>query len=126
MTVELQNLQVKLDEALGRIQRVEERLNSTEGPVARWNFLVARPHPWRRQLSIKGRNLTVGQLVSTVRANRLSPDQAAEDLDLPREAIQEALDYFEENRELIQLEAMEERRRLAERGIPLEPQPLSR
>jgi uncharacterized protein (DUF433 family) len=123
MTAELQSLEAKVDEALRRIQVLEERLTAGE-PVARWNYLVARPHPWRRQLCIKGRNLTVGQLVSTVRANRLSPEQAGEDLDLPLEAVREALAYYEDNRALIQLEAAEERRYLAEQGYPLEPQRL--
>jgi uncharacterized protein (DUF433 family) len=126
MTVELQALQVKVEEALSRIQSLEERLRSAEGPVARWQFLVARSHPWRRQLYIKGRNLTVGQLMSTLRANRLSAEQAAEDLELPLGAVQEALHYYEENWQLIQLEAQEERRRLAEQGVVLESQHLPR
>src|ERR1700722_5536942 len=83
-----------------------------------WRYLIERPHSWRRQLHIKGRNLTVGQLVSTVRANRLTPEQAAEELDLPLPAIYEALAYHAENRTLIEMEASEERRRLADRGVP--------
>jgi len=97
-----------------------------EKPVPPWRYLVARPHRWRRQLSIKGCNMTVGQLVSTVRANKLSPEEASEDLELPLEAIEEALAYYEENRELIQHEASEERRWLAENGIPLTPEDLRR
>src|SRR5437773_8376326 len=27
-----------------------------------WTWLVRRPHPWRRQLSLKGRRITAGQL----------------------------------------------------------------
>lgn len=84
--------------------------------VAPWHYLVARPHSWRRQLSIKGRNLTVGQLISTMRANKLSPDQAADDFDLPLAAINEAVQYYHENQAMIQLEAAEERRRLRQRG----------
>jgi hypothetical protein len=45
---------------------------------------------------------------------------------LPLEAIHEAITYYTENRALIELEAAEERRRLSERGYPLEPQPLPR
>ncbi len=84
--------------------------------VAPWHYLAARPHFWRRQLSIKGRNLTVGQLISTMRANKLSPDQAADDFDLPLAAINEAVQYYHENQAMIQLEAAEERRRLRQRG----------
>src|SRR3974390_2580274 len=37
-----------------------------ELPVEPWKHLVARRHPWRRQLFIKGRNMTVRQLIGTV------------------------------------------------------------
>jgi hypothetical protein len=54
-----------------------------EAPAPPWKHLVMRRHPWRRQLYIKGRNMTVRQLVGTVQANRFTPEQAAEDLGLP-------------------------------------------
>jgi uncharacterized protein (DUF433 family) len=125
VTEELQTLTVKLEDISTRIERLEERLAAPE-QTPRWQYLIARPHRWRRQLCIKGRNMTVGQLVSTIRANSLTPEQAAENLDLPLAAIYEALTYYAENRGLIELEASEERRRLAQRGLPLEPQDLPR
>jgi hypothetical protein len=87
---EMQHLQGQLAEALERIQHLEEEV-STGKELPRWQYLIARPHRWRRQLSIKGRNMTVGQLVSTVRANRYTPEQASEELELPLAAIYEAL-----------------------------------
>jgi uncharacterized protein (DUF433 family) len=117
---EIQQMQNQLTEALGRIQCLEKEINIGK-ELPRWQFLIARPHRWRRQLSIKGRNMTVGQLVSTVRANRYTPDQASDELELPLAAINEALTYFAENRDLIEMEASEERRRLGERGFSLEP-----
>jgi uncharacterized protein (DUF433 family) len=90
-----------------------------------WRHLEARPHSWRKQLALKGRNLTVGQLVNTVRANKLTIEQASANLDLPREAIEEALDYYEQNRTLIEQEAEAERRWLVHRGYPLEPHDMS-
>jgi uncharacterized protein (DUF433 family) len=121
----IQEMQHQLTEALGRIQHLEKEIgNGKELP--RWQYLIARPHRWRRQLSIKGRNMTVGQLVSTVRANRYTPEQAGENLDLPVAAINEALVYYAEHRDLIEMEASEERRRLGERGFPLEPKDLPR
>ena len=126
MSIDIQTLQQQLEGVLNRIQRLEERLGILEGGEACWRYLVARPHPWRRQLSLKGRNTTVGHLVSVVRANGLTPEQASEDLGLPLDAIREAVAYYEENRALIELEAAEERRRLAERGHALEPQDLPR
>jgi hypothetical protein len=123
--MELQELQHKLDNALHRIEQLEEQMSKVKGS-ARWQHLILRPHPRRRQFSLRDRNMTVGQLMSVIRSNRLTPEQASADLDLPIEAIREALEYYEENRELIQREASEERQYLAERGYALEPQDLSR
>ncbi len=122
---ELQHMQTKLTEALGRIQHLEDQVSGGK-EVPRWQYLIARPHRWRRQLSIKGRNMTVGQLVSTVGANHYTPQQASEELELPLGAIQEALQYYAEHRDLIELEATEERRRVGERGYALEPKNVSR
>jgi uncharacterized protein (DUF433 family) len=90
-----------------------------------WQYLVARAHPWRRQLYLKGRDMTVRQLVGTVKANKLTPEEAAEDLELPVEAVREALRYAEENEELLELEAAYERYLLVQggykRGAPSVP-----
>jgi uncharacterized protein (DUF433 family) len=132
MTEELKVLSNQLAEVANRMGQIEQRLAVREagnGPVepgSRWQYLIARPHRWRRQLCLKGRNTTVGQLVSTLRANRMTPEEASDRLDLPLAAIYEALTYYAENRALIELEASEERRRLAERGLPLEPKDLPR
>jgi len=126
MSLEMEELQSKLDEVVKRVEHLEAHLTTEDRPEPPWQFLIYRPHPWRRQLSIKGRNLTVGQLVSTVRANQLTPEQASANLDLPAKAIEEALLYYDQNLGLIQLEAAEERRRLTEKGYALEPADLSR
>jgi uncharacterized protein (DUF433 family) len=75
-----------------------------ETPAPPWQHLVVRRHPWRKQLYIKGRNMTVRQLVGTVKANRFTEEEAAKDLHLPVEAIREALAYFEANPEVIALD----------------------
>ncbi len=106
--------------------QVEKQLAAEERPLPGWKYLVAREHSWRRQPYIKASNLTVGQLISTVKANNLTPGEAADDLRLPVEAIEEALKYYEQNRALIEREAEEERRRLEKKGYTLEPQDLSR
>ena len=120
-----QGLEEKIDEALARIARLEQG-QQEEQPTGGWTYLVARRHPWRRQLCLKGRNMTVGQLVGTIQANGLTVEQAAHDVGLPVPAIREAIEYFEQNRELLALEAAEERRRLAEKGYRLEPPTLPR
>jgi uncharacterized protein (DUF433 family) len=124
VTEELKLLATRLEDVANRMVQIEERLAANG--ESRWQYLIARPHRWRRQLCVKGRNMTVGQLVSTLRANRLTPEQASDRLDLPLPAICEALTYYAENRGLIELEASEERRRLAQRGLPLEPKDLPR
>lgn len=125
MTMELDVLESQLADAMARIRHLEEQMEAVR-QSPEWRYLVYRPHRWRRQLSVKGRNMTVGQLVSHIRANRLSIDQAGSEFDLPVEAVQEALAYYEANRALIELEATEERRRLAQRGLALEPKDLPR
>lgn len=91
-----------------------------------YEHLVVRPHPWRRQLALKGRNMTVGQLVATMRANDLGPEAAAEDLDLPLAQVREALAYYEANHDLVDAELREDKRRLQDKGYPVEPPPLPR
>ena len=96
-----------------------------ETPAEPWKHLVIRRHPWRKQLYIKGRNMTVRQLVGKIKANGFSEGQAASDQDLPVEAIREALAYFEANPEVIELDAAYERYLLAKEGDAGGPQPVS-
>ena len=95
----------------------------TEQPV--YEYLEARPHPWRRQLYLRGRNITVGQLVATMNANKLSPEEAAEDMDLPLAQVQEALAYYEAHSDLVNSELREEKRYLQAKGYLVEPPPVS-
>lgn len=84
-----------------------------------YRHLVARDHPRRRQLYVQRRNLTVGQLVASMRAYQLVPEQAAERYDLPLEAIQEALAYYQIHHELIGAEAEAYKCYLQEKGVAL-------
>ena len=86
-----------------------------------WRWLVARPHPWRRQFWVKGRKLMAAQVWSDMNSNQLTAEQAALDWDLPLEAVEEIVRYCKENAALIALEADEERRRLNDAGIQLAP-----
>ena len=95
----------------------------TEQPV--YEYLEARPHPWRRQLYLRGRNITVGHLVATMNANKLSPEEAAEDMDLPLAQVQEALAYYEAHSDLVNSELREEKRYLQAKGYLVEPPPVS-
>jgi uncharacterized protein (DUF433 family) len=75
-----------------------------ESRVEPWKYLVRRQHPWRKQLYVKGRNMTARQLVGAMKANEFDEATAADDYDLPIEAIREALAYVEQNKELLEAE----------------------
>lgn len=81
-------------------------------PDSSYDFLVRVPHPWRRQLFIKGRRQTAAQLVAEMRANDWDVDRTAREFDLDRHAVVEALAYVDRNQSLITAEIAEERRRI--------------
>ncbi len=87
-------------------------------------YLEVRPHPWRRQLALRGRNIRVGQLVASMRANKLTPEEAADNYNLPLEQVEEALAYYEENSDFIDNELREDKRRLQAKGYEVEPPPV--
>ena len=87
-------------------------LTMAVAPERRYRHLVRIRHPWRRQLSLKGRRLTVGQLLAQMNANAMDVETAAGAFGIAPEAIAEALDYGARNVELLASEAAEERRRV--------------
>jgi uncharacterized protein (DUF433 family) len=80
-----------------------------EGLGQDWTWLVRRDHPWRRQLWVKGRNMTAGDLVRTASIEGWAPEEAAHQFDLPLDAVVEALRYTESARDLIAAEEAENR-----------------
>jgi uncharacterized protein (DUF433 family) len=86
-----------------------------------WEYLEKRPHPWRKQLYLKGRKLRAFTLWVNMIVNEMTTEEAADNWDLPLAAIHEAINYCEANRELLKREAEEERRRLEEKGVHFEP-----
>lgn len=94
-------------DALDALPEITRRLR----PEARYRFLVSLPHVWRRQLMFKGRRISVGNFIGQMQANGWDPEEAARQFDLDYEAVLEALEYYAQNRTLIDLEAAEERRR---------------
>lgn len=93
----------------------------TKGVNECWQFLVARPHAWRKQLYIKGRKLRAATVWQDMLANQMTVEEAAENWDLPVAAIHEAVQYCEANRVLLQLEAAEELLCLQAAGVSVEP-----
>jgi uncharacterized protein (DUF433 family) len=84
-----------------------------------YRYLEWRPHRWRKTPYIKGRNLPVWNLLCSMWANKMTPEEVAQDYELPVEAVYEALDYYEKHRELLEAEAEEEREWLRQHGINL-------
>jgi uncharacterized protein (DUF433 family) len=72
-----------------------------------WQWLIARPHPWRRQLWLKGRRITAGDLARTIEIEGWTPEHARDEFDLPLDAVLEAQRYAASNRDLILAEERE-------------------
>lgn len=89
--------------------------------LQKWTYLVDHAHPWKRQLFVKGRKLPAAAVWSGMLVNRLSRKQAADNWDLPVEAVNEIVAYCEHNKALLEMEAAEEMRRLEQKGIDIEP-----
>lgn len=88
----------------------------------KWQYLEERPHSWRKQLYIKSRKLLASDVWSDMIVNEMTPSEVADSKDLPIEAVNEAIEYCETHRELIEKEAIAERNYLESKGYKLEPQ----
>jgi uncharacterized protein (DUF433 family) len=86
-----------------------------------WQYLEKRPHPWRQQLYIKGTRIKASVIYSDMIVNEITPEEAVDNWELPLAAIQEIIEYCQTHQELLKQEASEGRRRLEEKGVPLEP-----
>ena len=119
----------RLDTIESRLLRLEERIDrreTREVAVEPWQYLVRRQHPWRKQLYVKGRNMTARQLVGSMKANQLDEAATAADYHLPVEAVREALAYVESSRDLLETESEIERLMLKRGGAARGPQPVLR
>ena len=121
----------RLTEIEGRLDRLEKlldkqkRIQECEATVESWRFLVRRRHPWRKQLYLKGRNMTARQLVGSMKANHMDDERAAANYRLPIEAVHEALAYVQKNLDLLQTEAEIERLMNKQEGGARVPEPVS-
>jgi uncharacterized protein (DUF433 family) len=112
--------QLSVSDRLALLGAIVQSLQSTP-EIENWQYLIARPHSWRKQLYIKGRKLLASTIWRDMTANQMSPEQAAENWDLPLSAIYEAIDYCQKYQEILKLEADEERYRLEVKGVQVEP-----
>lgn len=90
-----------------------------------YQYLITRPEKDPKQAYLKGRNMTVGQLIYSMRANGLSAEEAAADFNLPLEQVHEAQAYYQTHRELVEADAEEEKRYLLAQGVQIEPSSVS-
>ena len=88
-----------------------------EGAASDWKYLIARPHEWRRQLYVKGRKLLASTVADDLALHHRTPEETAENWDLPVEAVLEAVRYAEQEEGLIVMEAEEGLRRLMSKGL---------
>src|SRR6266478_5431007 len=79
-------------------------IEARETPVEPWQHLVRRRHGWRKQLYVKGRNLTARQLAGSIKANQLDKEKAAANYNLPLEGIREAMTYVDQYKDLLETE----------------------
>ena len=83
---------------------------------ATYQYLESRPHPWRKILWLKGRNMHVWHLVATLLREGETPEATAKNFGLPVEAVHKALDYYQRNKPLVDAETEEEGQRLHAKG----------
>jgi len=84
---------------------------------AAYKYLEPRPHRWRKILWIKGRNMHIWHLVATMLREGETPEQTAKNFGLPVEAVLEAIDYYQRNKDLADAETEEEGQRLRAKGL---------
>lgn len=91
----------------------------------RFKYLVQRPHAWQCQLHVKGRRLPAASIYRDYLIEGRTPEQLADDWELPIAAVHECISYCQENQALLKMESEEERRQLAEEGIVIESPPVT-
>lgn len=92
-------------------ERREAALRRYMNEAVKYAHIEASDHPWRKGMKIKGRRLTVAQLIGRMSSNSWSVDETADEYDLPRDAVAEALDYAKRFPEVVADDAAGERRR---------------
>lgn len=92
----------------------------------KWKYLEARPNSWRKQLYIKGTRIKASVIYSDMIVNEMTETDALDNWDLPLEAIHEIIEYCQTHQQLLQAEAVEERRLLEAKGVMIEPKIVTR
>ena len=93
------------------------------GRRERWKYLRPRQESGRRQLYVDGGRLPASVVWSQMIVNGDSREETAANWDLPLDAVDEIIRYCEENEDLLNAEAGEQRKCAEQAGIQLEPPP---
>lgn len=93
----------------------------TQAFVETWQYLESRPHPWKRELFVKGQRVRAGVIYSSMIANHRTQRETARAWNLPLEVIEEVVRYCEANWPLISRENERERESAERSGTSLEP-----
>lgn len=87
-----------------------------------YQHLETRPRSHYRQLWVKGRHIRAEVLYRlTVGLEPHTPEEVAQDYDLPIEAVKEAIDYAVRNQKLLDTERAREKARLEQLGLDKPP-----
>jgi uncharacterized protein (DUF433 family) len=87
-----------------------------------YQYLEPCPRSNYRQLWVKGRHLRAEVLYRfTVGAEPRTPEEVAQDYDLPVEAVYEAIDYAVRNQTLLEAERAREESRMKQWGLDRPP-----
>ena len=90
--------------------------------AVKYQYLEPRPRSHYRQLWIKGRHLRAEVLYRlTVGAEPRTPEEVAQDYNLPVEAVQEAIDYAVRNQRVLEAERAREAARMQPLGLDQPP-----
>ncbi len=103
----------------------ESAIMKKQSKKIQWQYLETRSDSWRKQLYIKGRKLRARTVWSDMIVNEDTLSEAADNWDLPLQAIVEVIDYCQSHQDLLQQEAEMERKYLEEKGVQLEPRVVS-
>ena len=88
----------------------------------RYNYLEPRSRSNYQQLWVKGRHIRAEILYRlTVNADPRTPEEVAQDYDLPIEAVYEAIDYAVRHQALLDAERTREEVRIKQRGLDQPP-----
>ncbi len=89
-----------------------------------YQHLEARPGSNYRQLFLKGRRIRAEVMYHAVHApDAYTPEELAEGYQVPLEAVYEALDYVEQNPQVIRADREREEAKLRARGLLDGPAP---